>query len=111
MIPLHKLTLFIPAQQVSGVSSNYLPTYHTDLFFRISFGKYPVSGSQHYFFYFSHELLSIILTRDTFAILGGLDIWKDNTFFLKFFSIFQMEFSSSDQCGHLGPQGVVCLYV
>ena len=26
MIPLHKLTLFIPAQQVSGVSSNYLPS-------------------------------------------------------------------------------------
>ena len=52
MIPLHKLTLFIPAQQVSGVSSNYLPTYHTDLFFRISFGKYPVSDIQHYFFLF-----------------------------------------------------------
>ena len=40
------------------------------------------------FFYFSHELLSIILTRDTFAILGGLDIWKDNTFFFEVFQYF-----------------------
>ena len=67
-----------------------------------------------FYFYFSRELLSIINKRNLgnfwqfLEILGSLG--KTIQFFENF-DIFQMEFSVSDQCGHLGPQGVVCLYV